>query len=246
MIRRILSAVLACGVVAAALLLWELSRGPLSLNFVTPYLRDALHDAEGDWRLEIDDLVLMSDFKVHARTVSLLDRQGQTVLQVPDLVLRPSLSGLLHGFLAVGGVELSGAEASVVRRADGTFGVSIAGVASAPVESASATTDLIEELLQPSNTQTAIGFLHRVRIRDARINVDDVESRASFSIQELNIGLARSDSGQELTVRAALTGKDDRAPTKLEAQLDAKPNGDGFILQGQAKAAPIDVSRLEL
>src|SRR6187431_2357661 len=121
MILRLLSTLIACVVVAVAFVGWQLSQGPVSLDFLTPYLEDAMRDEDRDWRIDVGDVVLMNDLRVHARAVSLLDQQGKALLQVPDLVVRPSLQGVMHGFAAVGAVEISGAEASVLRRADGTF-----------------------------------------------------------------------------------------------------------------------------
>jgi hypothetical protein len=247
MIRRIVSVLFACVIAAVAVLVWQLSRGPLALDFLTPSLEEALNDADGDWRVAVGELVLMSDLKIHARAVSLLDRQGAPVLQVPDLTVRPSLLGLMHGLAAVGMVEINGAEASVVRRADGTFGVSVQGAPPAATQDPTATRDLVNELLQPANTDYAIGFLHRVRVRDARVSIEDLESGATWSIQNLEIGLVRSAEDQQLTLRAALAaGKDAAPPTTLDAKASLRPSGDGFALQGEATAGPIDVGRLAL
>lgn len=247
MILRLLSALIACFVVAVAFVAWQLSQGPVSLDFLTPYLEDAMRDADQDWRVDVGEVVLMNDFRVHARAVSLLDQQGKQLLQVPDLVVRPSLQGLLHGFAAVGAIEITGAEASVIRRADGTFGISVAGAPPTQPGDPAASNDFVDELLRPAGSETAIGFLHRVRLKDARINVDDLQSGTTLSVQGLDIGLVRSTDGQELTLSALLqAGKDRGQPTKLEATLTVHPNGNGFALQGQAKAAPIDISRLAL
>jgi hypothetical protein len=244
MILRLLSALVALGIAVVALTIWRLSQGPLSLDFVTPYLEAALRDAQGDWRLDIQKVVLMRDLRLHARDVSLLDAQDTTVLRVPDLVVRPSLRALTQGIVAVDTIEISGAEAAIVRRADGTLGVSVAG---APQQGSATdgTGAFVEELLQPANTDDAIGFLHRVRIIDARILVEDLQGGASWSVDDVSIGLVRSIEGQRLTLRAVLpAGEGGGAPAGLDVQLRLRPKGDGFGIEGKAKAGPIDVSHL--
>lgn len=247
MIRRLLAAVMALLVVCLALFVWQLSQGPLSLGFATPYLEEAVHGDDGEWRLQVGDLVLMRDFKLHARDVNLLAADGAPLLHVPDVIVRPSLTALTHGVVAVSVVEINDAEAHILRRADGSFGVSVAGASEQPSASGEAGAGLLEDLLQPVREDNAIGYLRHFNVTNAKLSIQDVETGAAWTVADANISLRRGSESHDLTVKATLHGeKVDALAAGLEAQFEVRPSGEGFILDGNARASGIDMSRLGL
>lgn len=244
MFRRLLAAIAALFVFVLALLIWRLSQGPISLAFAEPYLEEAVRGDSGDWRLEIDELLLMPDLKIHARNVNLA-ADDTSLLRVPDMVVRPSLRALLSGLVAISAVEISGAEAHVLRRPDGSFGLTVGG-ASAEVAESEANTELLEDLLQPVSDDRAIGFLRHFRVIDARLSIRDVETNAGWTIRNANLELARGRSHHQLSFRAALAGGKKDDTVNLDSRLDVRPAGDGFTLDGEARASGIDAGRLDL
>jgi hypothetical protein len=246
MILRVFAVLLACLISGLAYLGWQLSRGPLSVASFIPSLEEAIRGTGGEWRIDIGDLVLMSDLRLHARAVDLIDANGTPVLHVPDVVVRPSLRALLHGMVAISAVEVSGAEAKIRLGAGGTFSFAVAGAATAPA-AGGAGSEFLEELLGLPRSDRPIGFLHRFRIVDARVRIEDEKGNLAWVVDQAQIGLVRSPEGHQVTGRAALAA-DERGgeATDLDVQLSARPNGEGFTLEGQARASALGVSRLGL
>ncbi len=245
MLHRLLAAAIALLVLVFALVVWQLSQGPLSLAFAEPYLEEAVHGGQDDWRLEIGELVLMSDLKLHARNVDLLTTEGKPLLRVPDTVVRVSLRALLSGIVAVSAVEISNAEAHILRRPDGSFGVS---VGEGDVEADSdADAEFLEDLLRPVRGDRAIGFLRHFDVINARLHINDLESGASFTIDNTDLKLSRGTRDHHLTLRAVLAGKKaDESPALIESQLEVRPSGEGFVLDGEARATGVNAAHLPL
>jgi len=238
--------VTACLVVVLALLVWELSQGSFSLAFLVPYFEEAVRGDPGGWRLSIGELVPLPDLKLHARNVDLLGADGQSVLQVPDIVVRPSLRAILHGIAAVRTVEIDGAAAHIVRRADGSFGVSIAEPAAVESDADDAGEQLLANLLEPLSEDSAIGFLRRFHVTNAALAIRDLETDASWKIENADLDLQRGEEGHQLIVRAAVMDDAGGVGAQIHSQLEVRAQGSGFTIDGSATVADIEVSRLPL
>lgn len=249
MIRRLLITALACVAFAVALLVWQLAQGPVSLDFLTPYLNDALRDPEGKWRVEVGSIALMGDLRIQARDVTVIDAEGESVLSVPDIAVRPSLSALARGLLAPQTIEIAGAGAGVVRRADGSFGVTVASTKAGGADNVSdnaAAADLLGDVLAPPSPDSAIGFLRLVRITDAGVRMQDAESGTTLTAEHTEIVFRRSHGVHALTLKASLTAGGAAVTTRIEGELEVRPAGEGLAVGGRLRAFDIGVGKLGL
>ncbi len=123
-IELVLSTALTAAV-AVALLAWRLTTGPISLNFLTPLIEQAL-DVSGDGvTVHIDDTVLewtagsggLPEFRV--RGLHVLSPQGDLIAEAPAAAIRLSITALLSGRLAPTRIDLIGPQITLERSADG-------------------------------------------------------------------------------------------------------------------------------
>jgi hypothetical protein len=114
------AAVIAVGLVV---LFWS---GPVSVGFLTPYVQDALDDAQGAVRVSIDDTILTwggwdRGIDVRALNVRLSTRDGVTVADVPEVAVALSPQAMARGVVAPRRVDVFGPEVFVRRGLDGSM-----------------------------------------------------------------------------------------------------------------------------
>ncbi len=176
---RLLEALAIAVLIVAALVGWRLSQGPVALDFLTPYVTEAMSAADGSFRIEIDGTVLtwagwQRALDLRARGVRAVSAEKGVIAAVPEVSLTLSGRALLRGMIAPATVEVFGPHIRLFRSADGRlhWGLGEEGDADAggstPVIAA-----LYRALLDAPNTDSAIGHLKRLQIVDARLDIDD-------------------------------------------------------------------------
>lgn len=91
--------------VAAGLLYWRLSEGPLSLRILTPQLEAALRPSDGGFTVAIGDTIVALDseedaVEIVARDVRLIDREGHGIAAMPEVEIALSLEAAMRFMLA--------------------------------------------------------------------------------------------------------------------------------------------------
>lgn len=244
MLRVVIAAVL-CLVLAAALSAWRLARVPLRLDFLVPHFNYALRDPAGKWRVEVGGVALQSDFRIHAHDVTVFDARGEAVLKVPDVSVLPSLAALLRGRLAPRAIEINGAEASVVRRRDGSPGISLALARpnSGSAVAGDGAAAVLAELLRPGE-DSPIRSLRSVRLTGGRLRVTEAGASVSFRAEDMDVIVSRLNGELALAFDAGLLAGDDPWATPIAGQLRLRPAGEGIEIDGQLTAGEMDVGRL--
>ena len=110
-----------------SLLAWQLSKGPVSLGFLTEHLERALNDSLPTFKLKVGDTILTwagwqraLDIRVLDVTLSLAD--GTRIGRIPEAWFSLSGDALLQGNIAPQMIEFYGPRLSVRRGADGARG----------------------------------------------------------------------------------------------------------------------------
>lgn len=132
----ILSAVILFVGVFAGVTIWRLSKEPVSLHRITPYIVEHLNKSMGDNRLEVDDIVLRwrgwaEKFDVGLREVSIFGPQNRELLHIPEADVVFSSKALFEGVLALRQMNLIGPRIRLERGADGTIDIGYAADESA-------------------------------------------------------------------------------------------------------------------
>jgi hypothetical protein len=117
--------------IVAGLLSWQLSKGPISLSFLTPYIEQALNERSPDMQVELGDTILTwagweRALDIRVLDVLVYDRAGAIVAAIPEVSFSLSSQALIRrGAIVPKSVELFGPRLVLRRGADGTFEVNL-------------------------------------------------------------------------------------------------------------------------
>lgn len=111
-------------IILTGLLAWRLASGPIALDFLTPFLEQAL--SRGPYRATIGATVLRwhgfhHPLGLDASDVVIRDADGTTLASIPALTMGLSAPALLRGEIAPTRFELAGPTVRIIRNADGAF-----------------------------------------------------------------------------------------------------------------------------
>jgi len=127
---RLFSVLIALITIAAGLLFWRLTRGPIPLDFLTPRLLAAAREAQPDLQVTIGATQLLWDTEGGDIDLSASDvhvGNGRQTVTIPRVAVTLDALALLQGRVALSAIELVGPSLRLVREADGSFGVGSEG-----------------------------------------------------------------------------------------------------------------------
>jgi len=173
----------------AAFAAWRLSQGPVSIGFLRPYVMDSLRQDRTSLRFTVEDTVLAwsgweRPLDLRATGVRALDPDGRVIATVPQAAIGVSFRGLLRGLFAPTTIDLIGPRATALRTEDGGFALMLGspeGAASDALES------LIAVLGSPPDRTHSLGYLRRVSITGARLDVDDRALGLAWNAPRANV-----------------------------------------------------------
>jgi hypothetical protein len=203
--------------VAAGILGWRLSVGPISLDPLTPLVERALSASDGSVVVDIDDTVLAwagwrRTFDIRVRGVHVLGPDGRLMLDVPEMAVSLSARAMLRGLVAPTSLEVIGVQLALTRTADGALRFHTtadtadhASAADAPSPAAG----LLAELMAPPDPASSLGYLRSVAVRDARLTITDEASKRVWTARDADLGVFRDEGGLriEMSGTAELGGK---------------------------------------
>jgi hypothetical protein len=132
-----LGVALAGVIILAGVLAFRLSQGPLPLNFLSPYVADALQGIDPGIDVAIGETVVIWSQTAHtlqlrARDVRVRATGGEERAAVPEISVALSMPALLHGMLAPSSLEVQGLKLRLIRTADGKIQFGSAATPPAP------------------------------------------------------------------------------------------------------------------
>lgn len=193
---HVLGAVVAVVTVAAALLAWRLTAGPVSLAFLSPTIERALARAESPYRIAFNDTILAVGgedlIALELTALRAVDAEGRVFFSAPEVSFEVSLTRLLAGSLSIVGLEASRPVVRVVRGASGALAVG-------PGDSAEAETApfdrLMADITGPASAERPLGALERFAIRGGTILVEDQASRRAWRASGVEAEIVRDATG---------------------------------------------------
>lgn len=191
---------------------WRLSMGPLALDFLGPYVADAIASAEPGLVARIDHTLVSLEqggtVDIVARGVRLRRRDGDAQLTLPELSLGLSLRAALTGVVAPTRIVLRQPELRLERGRDGTFRIGLG-------EEVPGAGDWVENLLHDlavrPDRRGPLGYLAQVAVRDAGLTVDDRALGLTWRAKRADASIFRTNEGifgdMALTVERADGGE---------------------------------------
>ena len=105
-------------VILGGIVIWRISSEPVRLDFLTPYLEQALNLEDRGVAVEVGETLLIwegwpRNVDLRARKIRISDLEGAELAELPDVSLTLSLRALMGGTFAATRFEVLGPEISV-------------------------------------------------------------------------------------------------------------------------------------
>ena len=191
--------------VIVGLLVWRLSSGPVTLDFLTPYLETAFSDPDTGVNVRVTNTVLTwdrreGDLDLQALDVTVRNQDGRPILSLPNVEAGFSLTAMLSGTLAPTRIELVGARITLLRKADGSFHFGDGTTVEAPEdraapELAGVIPDLLEQLQAERDPQRSLSYLRQVNIVDGQLLIRDEQAGVDWWARSTHITVGRRATG---------------------------------------------------
>jgi len=195
--------VAAAGGVAA----WRLSRGPVVLDPVTPYLASAMSSGSNGVLVTIDHTVLSwSDRRIHlvAQGVHLNQPASGAHLTFRGMEIVLSPWALLQGRLAPSRVILDRPVLRLVRAADGSFHLAV-GEQTAESDTAEFWgTRLTRDIAAPLGTGGPLQYLSKFSMTNATLIVDDKSLGVTWRADQVDVVMERNANGVDGNMQLAV------------------------------------------
>ncbi|MGE0093800.1 MAG: AsmA-like C-terminal region-containing protein [Alphaproteobacteria bacterium] len=228
MIRRttrivieIIAAMVGVFLLTAGFAAWRLTSGPIPLDFLTPYVTQAL--SSDSVRIEFHNTVLAWQgwrraVEVEVRDVHVRGADGAVLASAPELAVRFSLRALASGRIEPTALDLQGAKVAVQRDADGNL---IFGIGEGQGAAGGQLPNLMSGILGPPDPDKRFGYLRRIQISEAIVTVQDAGSNKSWNAEITEAAVTRTrSSGLDFSLILALVAEGKTARFTLEGTED--------------------------
>jgi len=218
--------------VVAGVGIWQLSRGPVTLDSLTPRLERALNAANPDTTVRVGGTALAwrgwpDTLALRLRNVR-VRRDGEPFAQLPELDMQLAVSALLRGTVAPRRVTARGARLTLVRRADG-FDL---GGDGAPEEAGGLLARLLDELMAEPSPDNRLSYLNAVRAEQTAVRVRDKQLGLAWRAPEARVALRRTKTGLSGTADATVSVSDARV--RLDGELAYTAGAGEIAVRGRA------------
>tara|TARA_Y100001934_G_scaffold57566_1_gene71320 strand:- start:25875 stop:29177 length:3303 start_codon:yes stop_codon:yes gene_type:complete len=190
--------------IAFVALFWRLSTGPISLDYVTPYIEKALSTTPELVEVKIQNTELVwagwgKAFDIRIYNAAILGRGGKILAMLPEASVGLSVPALFRGIVAPTHMEINGLSASVERAEDGHIALGFFAGKDDVVgqEIANNISSYVAKLSKPNDLNSVFGYLDVIRILDVNLRYSDAQTGANWHAPETNIELIREADGIE-------------------------------------------------
>lgn len=211
---RTIAACITLTVCGVAVLAWRLSDGPLNVDFLAPYVSDALSAEREGITFKVQGAVLnwkgfQSAPNITVQKISVEERSGEVIASFPDMLVRLSLEAMLDGTFAPKEIVL---DSPVLRLARSDQGQLFLGLETSSqiepgqgsnipqsIEPDGATYESANQLLKvvvaalsdPGGAGNPAGYLDKVIVRESTVVFSDIASGTEWLVPAGDISLER-------------------------------------------------------
>ncbi len=184
---------------------WQLSSGPISLGFLSPYIEKAVNAGQRTFKLSMDDTILTwagwdHTLDVRVLGVKVLRQDGMLIGSVPEVSFSLSGRALVGGLLAPQSIELFGPRLRI-SRGQGGIGIDFTDT---DAKSLDLSQRLLNQLLAEPDPDNPMSYLTRLEVINAEITLDDQVLGKSWFTQSASVRLRRDAVGLVGDVRLVL------------------------------------------
>ncbi len=185
--------------IVISLLAWQLSKGPISLGFLTEYLENAVNAGHADFSLKLGDTILtwagwQRALDIRVLNVKMVASDGTTVGNVPEVSFSLSGDALVRGKIAPRSIEFYGPRLAVRRESDGTIDVGFGGALNTGggvADSRAVAQNFMDQLLAEPSPDRPMSHLSRVAIVGGAVTITDQVLKKNWNLPVADIRLER-------------------------------------------------------
>ena len=195
--------------IAGGLLAWRLSQGPISLDFLTPYVEQALDSPNHGVKVKFDRTVLVwsgwrEPVALHVVGVHVLDNQNKALATLPEIAVGFSVRALVQGVLAPTSLEVFGGHVHLRRGAQGMVDLQLSDEALAQ-GAPDVVPLLIDDMLQRADPGRPLSYLREIAITDADLVIEDSHWDTSWKARLSHLAFVRDPEGIQASASLTLT-----------------------------------------
>ncbi len=163
-------------IVLIGLRLWS---GPVSLDFLTPHIEEALNSIDPAYKVHVDSTILTwagweRTLDLRVVGVRVIGAKGVEQAVIPEMSVSLSARGMVRGLIAPTALEIFRPRLSLVRAKGGAFELAAGpGASGAAGKVSGLLTPLISGLLRAPDPDWVLGYLTRVSVLEADVTIDD-------------------------------------------------------------------------
>lgn len=223
---KILTGLLVVVVVITGIGIFAISRGPVSIGYLSEYIVDILARQYPGQKVEFSDLVLewaSHDRELHVRAKDVfVTLNGKRIAAIPDVSARFSGDALLDRKLAPSELEFYGVRILMTRLSDGQFAI---GYSTRHADDAAremkgegdVLSAIITELSEKPDKSRATGYLKRLEMYDTEIMFNDEKMDRIWHSTANVLVISRTDAGMQGAL--ALTVNLEGHPLEIDADV---------------------------
>jgi hypothetical protein len=207
---EILGIVVAGSIVLVLLAAWRLTSGPISIDFIAPYIEEDLAAPDDPYFFKLGEIAVTWGGWSHALTlqadgVNLYRRDGTLITSLPLVEIGLSARALLAGDIAPTSLFLIDPKLRLRRDAKGEISLGLAGTEDLTSGDAAETAkDFVLGLAAKPNRDRPSGYLKDLRIINGDISVIDDQFDKVWHVPDATIVLKRDRIGLRLDVEFEL------------------------------------------
>ncbi len=201
---RVALVILTASVLFASALWWGINQGPIPLHFLDAQIVAAVSALAPDVTATVEGTELARaghGLALRVTGLTLRRPDGTTLVSLPAITVRPSISALLQGRVVITRVGVDDGDLALTRTAEGEWrlgnGEGGAGVAVLEILGA-ATAD-------PTPTKADAPALPRITLARTRVTIDDQRAGGSLVLTNGELVIRPRADGVDVTVSAALS-----------------------------------------
>lgn len=195
-VLRLVAALFAGSAVVVAAAAWRLSEGPISVGFLSPYIKESLTFGGTDVDIALKDTVLAwrgfdRGLDIVVLDLEVLDGDGATVALVPELAIGLDTSRLRAGDFVPTTVDVVGATFNLRRAVDGHLEIGVGGDRG----NSDAIFTFLRGLTLTPDPRRAGAALRRVSVTEATLTFEDLQRGVVWHLPRADLILNRDGAG---------------------------------------------------
>ena len=207
------------------ILLWHLGKGPIKVNFLRPYIMQALTNETSSYDINIKSVNLelvhsVQPIKIIAKDVSFKDNENTYEINAPRLSLSFSARALLKGLLAPSSINLETPSIKIVT----SYNKNSSDTPTLPTPTDNSPTlneanlkklefyfKQFEDFLERFNSPEKLyieSFINDIKISNAQISMKEIETNKQFQLKDADIFFSRGITDISLKIDSLVKFED--------------------------------------